>query len=380
MIKSIDQTFVDNLPPPKGGKPKVEYRAKNFPKGFFIETRATSKGIGTFRFRHNGKDTKIGRSNEMTLEEALEAVKRITLDTTTTPSDSNMTLSVFYEEHFKPYAQCRLRTFRTYEGIYRKRLKPRFGNRLMDSLTVYELEQFQTELLNEGLSESHTVGHIKLIMRMLNLAVKWKFLSINPCEGVEMIKFDNRKERYLTKEEQHRLVEAASKEKNRQAGLLIVFLLSTGMRCGAARELRWEWVSIEERRLIIPAAASKNKQHNTVYLNDSALWVLGRVKRLSDNPYVFVNPNTKKPMVNISKPFKRALAAAELPRTVRVHDLRHTFCHNLVSDNHSLAVVKELVNHANYETTLRYAKIAPVTLREALRSGETDLTTLSGFK
>ncbi len=41
----IDQTFIDNLPTPTD-KIKAEYRADNLPKGFRIEIRKTSKGIG----------------------------------------------------------------------------------------------------------------------------------------------------------------------------------------------------------------------------------------------------------------------------------------------------------------------------------------------
>ena len=45
----IDQTFIDNLPTPTD-KIKAEYRADNLPKGFRIEIRNTSKGIGTIGF------------------------------------------------------------------------------------------------------------------------------------------------------------------------------------------------------------------------------------------------------------------------------------------------------------------------------------------
>ena len=45
----IDQTFVDNLPTPTN-KVKEEYRADNLPKGFRIEIRSTSAGVGTFAF------------------------------------------------------------------------------------------------------------------------------------------------------------------------------------------------------------------------------------------------------------------------------------------------------------------------------------------
>jgi len=383
MFDHIAQDFVDNLPPPSEGKVKAEFRAGNFPKGFRIEVRSTSNGVGTYRIRINGKDIRIGRTNEMALEEAIQkgsALLNVAAPASTTAKDtSSLTLSEFFNLHYKPNFENKLSTFKTYQGLMNNRVGSRFGNRALDSLTVYDLEQFQSDLLREGLSESHAVHHLKFVMRLLNVAVKWRFIDHNPCIGIEMIKYDNRKERYLTKAEQVKLVEAASKDGNRQAGLLIVFLLNTGMRCGAARSLQWDWVSLEDGMIVVPAKASKNRKANNIYLNDSAIEILDKVKRYPSSPYVFINPRTKKPFVNIQKAYKRILAAAGLPCSVRIHDLRHTFCHNLVSDNHSLATVKELVNHANYETTLRYAKIAPASLRRAIRSSATSQEALSGF-
>ena len=67
----IDQAFIDNLPTPTD-KIKAEYRADNLPKGFRIEIRNTSKGIGTYRFRTKDKDHHLGRTNAISLEQALQ--------------------------------------------------------------------------------------------------------------------------------------------------------------------------------------------------------------------------------------------------------------------------------------------------------------------
>ena len=60
-----------------------------------------------------------------------------------------------------------------------------------------------------------------------------------------------------------------------------------------------------------------------------------------------------------------SLKEADISDTVRIHDLRHTFCSNRVSNNVLLASVQQLANHACYSTTLRYAKVSQDTLRNA---------------
>ena len=72
----IDQTFIDNLPTPTD-KIKAEYRADNLPKGFRIEIRKTSKGIGTYRFRTKLKDHNLGRTNALSLEQALQQAAQL---------------------------------------------------------------------------------------------------------------------------------------------------------------------------------------------------------------------------------------------------------------------------------------------------------------
>ena len=79
----------------------------------------------------------------------------------------------------------------------------------------------------------------------------------------------------------------------------------------------------------------------------------------------FINPMTHLPYNDFKKSFKTALKAAQISDSVRIHDLRHTFCSNLVSSNVSLASVQQLANHACYSTTLRYAKVSQDTLRQA---------------
>ena len=370
----IDQTFIDNLPTPTD-KIKAEYRADNLPKGFRIEIRNTSKGIGTYRFRTKDKDHHLGRTNTISLEQALQQTTQLIPSAAPphnsllppivqTPPTCALTLNEFWEQYYWPHIKTRLRTFRNIESMWRLRIKPIFGKQRLDDIKVLELERFQTSLIEKRLSGSHVTGHIKLISRMFTLAIQWELITKNPCDKVEYMKFDNQKERFLSTEEQKRFIEVLMLHPQRPVNLLMIFLLVTGVRSGVAKALKWSWINMDKQIITVPPSIAKNKKQNTIFLNTTAMDILKRLAG-TDPTYVFINPMTHLPYNDFKKSFKTALKAAQISDSVRIHDLRHTFCSNLVSSNVSLASVQQLANHACYSTTLRYAKVSQDTLRQA---------------
>ncbi|MGC8767639.1 MAG: tyrosine-type recombinase/integrase, partial [Brevinematia bacterium] len=66
--------------------------------------------------------------------------------------------------------------------------------------------------------------------------------------------------------------------------------------------------------------------------------------------------------------FKKALEKANLPKSIRVHDLRHTFASWLAMQGITLLEIKELLGHSQLTTTLRYAHLLPSNLRKAVNS------------
>jgi integrase len=186
------------------------------------------------------------------------------------------------------------------------------------------------------------------------------------------MKFDNQKERFLSTEEQKRFIQVLMLHPQRPVNLLMIFLLVTGVRSGVAKALQWSWVDMNNCTITVPPSVAKNKKQNVILLNTTAMDIFARVSGVHCT-HVFINPMTQKPYNDIKKSFKSALREANIPQTVRIHDLRHTFCSNLVSNNVSLASVQQLANHACYTTTLRYAKISQETLRNACQVAAIEL-------
>lgn len=73
--------------------------------------------------------------------------------------------------------------------------------------------------------------------------------------------------------------------------------------------------------------------------------------------YVFPSIDGQ-PMCGIGNSWERLLERARISN-FRWDDLRHTFASKLVMVGENLNTVRELLGHADYKMTLRYAHLAP---------------------
>jgi integrase len=88
--------------------------------------------------------------------------------------------------------------------------------------------------------------------------------------------------------------------------------------------------------------------------------------RQADDDLVFADPFTGKPLSKAAdnRRYRKALKAAKLDETHRIHDLRHTFGTRCAAAGVSMRTLQEWMGHRDIATTQRYADYAPST-REA---------------
>jgi integrase len=143
---------------------------------------------------------------------------------------------------------------------------------------------------------------------------------------------------------------------------IVAMLLLTGARRNEVLHARWQDIDFNARQWLIP----KNKSARTRYipLSDAALRLIEQVPRVEGCEYIFANPKTGKPFVQIWYPWDTARKKAGLD-DLRIHDLRHSYASFLVNAGRSLYEVQHLLGHARPVTTQRYAHLAQETLFEA---------------
>lgn len=195
--------------------------------------------------------------------------------------------------------------------------------------------------------------------------------------------------RWLTGEEQRRLVHAVQREAaagntehGRQRAVrdmaVLLLMLHAGLRVGEVVALRWEDVELSARRGRVTVRAGKGGKCRQVPLNAEVrralLWYL-EVRGQDPGP-VFPGAGggglTTRAVTGMVSRYARAAGVAANPNV-----LRHTFCHELVERGGvALDSVAILVGHTtldgrpNVRTTMRYAVPRERELERAVESIE----------
>ena len=138
-------------------------------------------------------------------------------------------------------------------------------------------------------------------------------------------------------------------------------LILTGARKSEILGLRWDWIDMEGRRILLPDSKTGEK---TIPLNAPALDILASIPRTEDNPHVIVGAKPGAALVNLKDPWGAIREAAGL-EDVRVHDLRHSFASVGAAGGMSLPIIGALLGHTQVATTQRYAHLSDDPLRAA---------------
>jgi len=341
--------------------------------GILTPEKARDKAIILKGKIHDGIDPVAEKAKEIAEEaeakRAKEEAKRRAL-----------TLDQFFETYMDHHAKVKKKktSWVMDEYNWKKYLKPMMGNLALESISKADIIRMQTALKKHPVTANRCFA---LISTVLSFAEEWEARPIgsNPCRGIEKFAEESRK-RYLTGPELARLFksideleakwhepdpEGADKKQDRddrispEAAAAIRLLILTGCRRGEILTLRWLNVDLDDKCLRLPDSKTGAK---IVYLNSMAVELLQRLKCTGE--YVIPGRRHGKPMVNLSKPFKRVIDKAGIS-DLHIHDMRHSFASVAAGLNLGLPVIGKLLGHTQAQTTQRYAHLLDNPLRAA---------------
>ena len=190
-------------------------------------------------------------------------------------------------------------------------------------------------------------------------------------------KFDNRKDRWLTRDEVAALLWHARKgpkdapyyRAREYLPLFIMIGLYTGARHGAILDLRWSQVDLERGLIDFhPPGEERTNKGKALIPAPARLWRMLKYARKRGTAKGYVIHENQRPFKSIKKTYGIAAVAAGLP-SVSPHTLRHTAASWMAQKGVAFPVIARYLGHADSRTTERiYAHHAPDYLKAAADS------------
>lgn len=289
---------------------------------------------------------------------------------------SRSTVDAWYHEWFELYKKPKGLTTKSlgmYDEKYNKYIKPAIGRMKLCDVRDFHLQKIINA--QAGMSESHVKKVRMVLQEMFKRARQSRLIVYDPAELLELPAMQVHQRRSITDEERTAILKVAE---THRSGLWILTLLYTGMRPGETAALKWSDIDFAENEIHVQAARESGYT-NIIKAPKTAAGVriipihaalLPKLKAAKGKPddYVFKtaagNPQNENSLRRLWTGFKRDLdiyMGAETKRnqiiTSVVSDdltpycLRHTFCTDLQKAGVSINNAKELMGHADIQTT-----------------------------
>ncbi len=123
------------------------------------------------------------------------------------------------------------------------------------------------------------------------------------------------------------------------------------LQCAKSEILGLEWKNVDLENRLITILVQKNRKKSYLPISETLLKELKKLHQQKSSKYVFVNPITNLPYVNLRNNYNKVLKQAKIT-DFTFHTLRHTACTRLLEKGVSIDVVKEIMRHSNIQITL----------------------------
>jgi len=171
----------------------------------------------------------------------------------------------------------------------------------------------------------------------------------------------------LTLAEVKRLLDATTCLKH-QAALSVAY--GAGLRVSEVSALKVS--DVDSKRMLLRIERGKGGRYRNAMLPEGLLvllrewWRAGRQQGIMlPNGWLFPGQNASVPLSTrqLYRIVVQAAEAADIPRRVGPHTLRHSFATHLLEDGVDIRVIQALLGHAKLNTTAFYTQVATKTMR-----------------
>ena len=256
------------------------------------------------------------------------------------------------------------------KGLLSKWIYPAIGPLPLKSVAPIHLEKIKKNMAKDELAPRTIRYALAVVSQVFNYAIRHDlYTGASPIQKVKMPRADNRRLRFLTREEAAALL-AELATKSIDVHDMALLSLHTGMRAGEIFSLHWGDVDVD--RGILTLRDTKSGKTRQAFMTEAVKSVFSSKERGGPSDLVFRGRKGK--IEYISATFARAVSTLRLNEGIEdsrnkvvFHSLRHSFASWLVENGTDLYTVKELLGHADLAMTARYSHLGENTLQTAVK-------------
>ncbi len=303
------------------------------------------------------------------------------------------TLATFIEDRILPWAEATFETncpknHKWYKDQCRvlKAYKP-LARRSLDTITTESASEFAAHRLGEGKQIATVNSALRVLRRILNLAVEWGVIEHAP--KIKALSGENRRERVVTAEEEAKYLAAAAEP----LASIATVLADTGMRPEECFRLCWEhvtWINGRNGALLVTRGKTASARR-VLPMTPRVRAVLEARWNAAEKPeegWVWPARTQSGHVVpnSIYGQHLAALAASKV-RPFVLYSLRHTFLTRLGESGCDAWTLARIAGHSSVAVSARYVHPSEDRVMEAIarlgghnsgHTGETQLPAPAG--
>jgi integrase len=254
------------------------------------------------------------------------------------------------------------------EQTLRVHLVPFFGDAGLRAITPEQVQRYKAKKARTHAPKSVN-NQLGILGSLFTAAVKWGYADQNPAQRVDKLAVPIKELEFWVPEQSEAFLDFVRREEPRWYPLFFC-ALRTGLRSGELFGLQWTDVDFITRRLHIRhnwtvgqdgkgvMTTPKSGKARLVPISPELFQVLKAHRHLRGERVFSMPDGGALDTYKVKKHLARCCRRAGVVR-LSMHGLRHTFASQLVMKGVPIRAVQELLGHADIQTTMRYAHLAP---------------------
>lgn len=230
------------------------------------------------------------------------------------------------------------------------------GNIPLDQINGRHTDKIIQQSKRDGLAVASINAYIRHCKVVLNKAVEWDHIKLNPLRMVKELPRERKQPRFISGKELSAFLVSIKDVDLRR---IVVALVTTGRRRNEILKLEWEDVDFENRKYLVKTSKTYLSRHYPLSAGFESV-----LKSIKDDRRGKIFKRWQH-ADTVTHHVKEALRAAGF-ETFRLHDLRHTFASLFMESGGGLRTLQDLLGHTEYRTTEIYAHLGEDHLQEEI--------------